>query len=240
MSAAHRGGERIAADNYPTPPWCTRRILEALWPDGLGGLHIVEPCAGEGAIVRVALEKGATGIVGGDIREMVWPWLDNLAHGATWDATQPIAERFDLLITNPPFSLAAEIITAQRDTARVSAYLLRSSFKLEGELSDKRPYSFRADMPDVYQLPERPSFVASDRCVDGERNGMQWIACGWAEKVPLGTPKPDACPVCTGIVRRSTSDASEYAWFVWGPQRRSEGRLILLPSTPLAERKAGM
>jgi hypothetical protein len=250
MSAAGARSERVASDNYPTPAWCTRRIIEAIAPQTstlkpLHGALCVEPCAGEGAISKVLREYGALSVVEFDVRRV----------GSCYehDATQPLegalrrewntAVSTDLLITNPPFSLAADIITAQRDTARVCAYLLRSSFKLEGTKANGEAYSFRGDMPSIYLLPERPSFIASDRCVggpipDGGGGIIHAIACGWAQKVPLSVERPSACPECGANVRRSTSDASEYAWFVWSSDRRSVGEVRLLPRTPLAERRA--
>lgn len=245
----------MGSDNYPTPAWCTKRILEALAPmpsDGLRkplfGALCVEPCAGEGAISNVLRDMGALSVLDYDIRPV--------GKCAIWDATAPLpaGTQSDLLITNPPFSLAADIIIAQRDTARVCAYLLRSSFKLEGVLNDGSSkqygakqvgtsYSFRGDMPDIYQLPERPSFIASDRCAggdlqDGASGVIHALPCDWAQKVPIDEAKPKVCPHCAMNVKRSTSDASEYSWFVWTTERLSVGSIRLLPSTPIEERSA--
>lgn len=47
-------------DNYPTPPWCTARLLDGLDAHGaipqLGEATVVEPCAGEGWLVRGLVE----------------------------------------------------------------------------------------------------------------------------------------------------------------------------------------
>jgi hypothetical protein len=241
MSAAGRGGPRIDADNYPTPRWATFRILEALWGDWSSianrSAQILEPCCGEGAIVRAvqAFSLGAV-ITSCDIRN-VEPVPGVVAHYEGVDATKPLgligAPSFDLLITNPPFNVAHEIIQAQRDTAKVCAYLLRSTF-----IAGERAEAYRNDMPTEFRLPERPKFIASDRCVDGERGGVEFMKCGWSQKVPVAEPKPRACPSCGGIVARSTTDATPYSWFVWTSERRSEGRCVILPATPVAERKA--
>jgi hypothetical protein len=237
MSAAGRGAARIANDNYPTPAWATRRILEAIelvhYP--VSGPRILEPCAGEGAISRVAREAIPNAhITAVDIRNTGAQTLVG-----SFDATQPLdlGQDFDLLITNPPFDVAHEIIQAQRNAATLQVYLLRSSF-LEGD----RVEAYRNDMPDVYLMPERPNFIASEKCIGRpvtKKNPIESLACGWAEKMPISTPKMRECPRCGGRVQRSTSDASSYAWFLWRAGiRKREGRCVILPSTPLAERKA--
>ena len=49
MSATGRSSVRKDYDNYPTPAWCVRRLLERV--DLPGGTWL-EPAAGDGAIVR--------------------------------------------------------------------------------------------------------------------------------------------------------------------------------------------
>ena len=228
MSAAGRGGPRIEVDNYPTPPWCTRRILEVLPYFG----SWIEPCAGEGAIADVV--RGANPIARYqtcDIRKIGEQYVA--------DATKPmrvLVSPFDLLITNPPFNVAHEIIQAQRDTARLCVYLLRSSF-----IAGERAEAYRDDMPAEYRLPERPEFVASLKC-KGEpahlgHDGIEVLACGWSVKLPIHEERPHSCPRCGGRVQVSTTDSTPYSWFVWDTQRRSVGSCVVLPSTPLAERK---
>lgn len=237
MSAAGRGGPRIAADNYPTPAWATRRILEALF--SMNAPHeiprtVLEPCAGALAIVRE--------VEAFDPRAKVDRWDIRDIPGVTqWDATFPRAHSlpgawqptpYDLLITNPPFGLAHEIIQAQRDTARLCVYLLRSSF-----IAGERAEAYRHDMPDEYRLPERPEFIQSLKC-KGSNAMATSGGCGWSEKIPMGEAAFTECPQCGGRVQRSTTDSTPYSWFVWTPARRSIGRSIILPSTSLEERKA--
>jgi hypothetical protein len=226
VSAAGRGGPRIASDNYPTPAWATRRILDALAPDLPASPVVLEPCVGEGAITRVlaAYFDGHVTVIGCDVRETPY------SKGG-WDATKPLGCGFDLLITNPPFNLAHEIIQAQRDMARICCYLLRSSF-----IAGERAESYRGDMPFEYRLPERPEFIQSLKCKGQTLTAKH--GCGWSEKVPMGEAAFTECPQCSGRVQRSTTDSTPYSWFVWTPQRRSVGRSIILPSTPLEERKA--
>lgn len=66
MTATGRGAERVDLDAYPTPSWCVRRLLEAVdlplelpaergtLTHGTRGARWLEPCAGDGAIIRAA------------------------------------------------------------------------------------------------------------------------------------------------------------------------------------------
>jgi hypothetical protein len=76
----------------------------------------------------------------------------------------------DLLITNPPFSLAMEFIEHSRKIfpGTLLCFLLRLNF-LE---SQKRSAFFQTAMPDVYVLPRRPSFT-NDGGVDA--TGYCWV-----------------------------------------------------------------
>lgn len=249
MSATNRGAPRVENDVYSTPPWVTRRLLEALRTHlGVNIAHasILEPCCGEGAIIRVLRAEGASGqIVACDVRPEAIPHAR--ASGASQAITCSAQEintciaGKDLAITNPPFDQAADsfetatntthvgIINATLKNAVVCAFLLRSSFKLG---------AFASNMPDEYKLPERPEFVASYRCKFITSNGNKVDGCGWAAKVPLAV-RITSCPDCKSTaLQRSTSDSSEYSWFVWSERGRDFGIMRMLPSTPLAERKA--
>jgi hypothetical protein len=194
---------------------------------------------GEGAIVSAVLSYDPSALIyGADVRG-----IDTALPSAFKQADATKRESFDewptmdLLITNPPFAVAHEIIQAQRDTARLMVMLLRSSF-----IAGERAEAYRNDMPDEYRLPERPEFIASGRCKgEGgyyEDGSPRSQSCGWSEKIPLDQPRYTRCPTCLGSVAYSTTDSTPYSWFVWTPQRRSVGRSIILPSTPLEERKA--
>lgn len=220
MSATNRGAERVTHDVYPTPAWCTRRILEALSPewDSSPPSSFLEPCAGEGAIVNVLRDRSAR-VSGGDIRQLARPsdldgaWFPGESF-ANW------GQQVDVVITNPPFSLAPELIRHFLPLCNWLVLLLRSSFRLA---------EWRHDMPDEYKLPERPSFCHSDKCT----------MCKWRRTVPIGTPKPSRCPArgCGWPVSRCSSDSAEYSWFVWTAERgRSAGLTRVLPDTPEEER----
>ncbi len=239
MSATNRGSARIEHDTYSTPSWCTRRILEALNVEYMRGLSFREPCAGEGAISRVieALVPD-TNVIESDIRAV---------RGiAVADAVVTPNNHVSVCITNPPYKLAEEIIRAQLPACQWGIFLVRQGFMS----SAKRAAWLRSDMPDTYDLPNRPSFAASLTCIEptthtytamGENEIENRTGCGWRVMQALNVPRPSHCPKCGGsAIRVTTSDASDYCWLVWTPERnRTEGRRFILPVTSAEERAAG-
>ncbi len=241
MSAKGRGTDVVSEEFYPTPAWCTRRILEALPSLTAHRAVWLEPCAGDGAIAHVLTHATPDSIIdGGDIRDIPKPWSINGDWLAPVDFSEWTARR-DAVITNPPFSLAGELIDHFLPRCDWLILLLRSSFKLVN--ASGRDY--RGNMPDEYKLPQRPEFIASEKC-DGIREGKRQYAaqghrekCGWAAKTALSALPTRTCPDCGGNVQRSTTDASEYSWFVWTPDRqRTRGHLSVLQDTTAKEREA--
>lgn len=158
MSATGRnlvGHERRADDFYATPAWCTRAILPWLAPipESRRG-RALDPCSGEGAILRVLeldrpswirqgieIDEGRARVCGvskGDALVEPWPMTD-------------------LVITNPPYALAFDFVqrAAQQCPHADRAFLLRLNFLG----SRKRASWLRSNTPDVFVLPRRPSFT---------------------------------------------------------------------------------
>lgn len=163
MSATGRnlaGNERQATDFYATPPWLVRAILPCL---RVTPHRILEPAAGDGAIVRELRAAYPSARI--DEYE--------LTRGADFLAKEPRPE-YDLVITNPPYALAERFVRHalrfRRSHESEVVMLLRLNF-LGGQ---KRAAWLRACTPCVFVSPRRPSFTG-----------------------------------------RGT-DATEYAWFIWG------------------------
>lgn len=251
MSATGRGSERIAADNYPTPGWCVRRLLEAVeLPSG----YWLEPCAGEGAIVDVLRERQWGGAWGcnelwacelrPECEERLKSKADRvLIHDFTDVDGWPM---ISAAISNPPFGIAERIIKTALALpgSPVVAMLLRLNF-LEGQA---RADWLRVQPPDVYVLPERPSFAHKVSCAhevtgrtgDGDAV-MAMRGCGWQELIPhTDLIHLAECPKCDGPTRRSAAtDSIGYGWFVWPAEReRACGSVRVLASTPKEERRA--
>ncbi|APR81061.1 Phage protein [Minicystis rosea] len=157
MSSTNRGGTRNPADFYPTPRWCVLRALEEM---ALPGGEWIEPCAGDGAIVRAVQQARAdVSWQAVELRETCRPLLEKSLSGKgrvvctdffDWDP----ARRFDVLFTNPPYSLAEQFLEKGLSIASNVVLLLRLNFLA----SARRAELMRRRAPDVYVLPNRPSF----------------------------------------------------------------------------------
>lgn len=157
MSSTNRAAVRRPADYYPTPPWCTALLLEEL---DLPGGRWLEPCSGNGDIVRTvsSLRDDVTWHTG-DIRPegrsvADHPKVARHAEGDFLSMTPPEVP-YDVLLTNPPYSLAMEFVQHGLLMADHVVMLLRLNFLASG----RRAAFMRAHTPSVYVLPNRPSFT---------------------------------------------------------------------------------
>lgn len=143
MSATGRAlTKRHVYDAYSTPTWCTEAICRQLvWPQESG---VLEPCAGDGAIVRV-LEKYAEYIVECEIQR-----------GIDFFEFDPDYPRFDFIITNPPFSLAQEFVEKSLTLANCVVMLLRLNFLAS---SKRKAFWERNEPTAIHVLTKRPSFT---------------------------------------------------------------------------------
>lgn len=172
MSKRLPDAERRTLDCYDTPAWAVRRLLESYDLPVHG--RFIEPAYGGGAIVDVCLEWDPS----------VTKWtifdIEPRGNGTTkrdWIADQP--DRFDdasLCISNPPYSIAQEFIEAsfrQCPNADV-VMLLRLGFLA----SEKRAKFFaRYGVPDLYILPNRPSFTE-----DGKTDSSDYAWFVWPKR----------------------------------------------------------
>lgn len=175
MSATNRGAERRPHDAYRTPAFCVHRLLELRkWPKDCVWL---DPCAGDGAIIDAVnsyygdqasrIEWGAVEIrpecetVLADKTD--WYFMGDFLTRREGVRTliapsgekQPV-NRLGIVLMNPPYSLAEEFIRASLDLNPIAVVaLLRLNFLA----SAKRALWLRDAVPDVYVLPNRPSFT---------------------------------------------------------------------------------
>lgn len=180
MSATGRGSARTKLDFYSTPDWATDAILDVILPPGGSWTRnpprILEPAAGDGAIVRRLLARGvpathieaceidrrrATACERAGITTIRGDFLKTNAFGSQWH---------ELVITNPPYRLAEAFAQTALELVRPGgwvAMLLRLNW-LEGQ---KRTEFHRANRASVYVLPRRPAF--------GGRKGTDACGYGW-------------------------------------------------------------
>ena len=157
MSSTNRGSRRTPADYYPTPHWCVRRLLEEV---ELPGGHWVEPCAGDGDIIQaVQATRQDIAWTANEVREECQARLEELVASSDVRIGDTLewspARRAAVAITNPPFRLAMEMVEWSIANAEVAVLLLRLNFLGTA----KRAQFMRKHPPDVYVLPNRPSFT---------------------------------------------------------------------------------
>jgi len=162
MSAKH-GPPKRSDESYATPPFCCESLLSEL---SLPGGRWLEPCAGDGAIIRaVSALRGDVSWAACEVREACREPLraissvEQVVLGDFFapESQQALMEqgKFDVIITNPPFSLAGDFINACLPLATVTIMLLRLNY-LEG--AERAPF-WRCHAPDCFVLPNRPSFT---------------------------------------------------------------------------------
>lgn len=160
MSSTNRGGKRSPADYYSTPAWCVTRLMEALkLPAG----EWLEPAAGTGAIIRAVPRRDVTWTAW-ELRGETRPDLSALIPSSRLNFGDFLAaqrhghlegRRYQVAMTNPPFSLAQDFIDASLAVSDTVVMLLRLNY-----LASKGRWEFmRTRTPDVYVLPNRPSFT---------------------------------------------------------------------------------
>jgi hypothetical protein len=160
-------------DNYPTPAWCVHRLLESnALP--VGGTWC-EPCVGDGHIVAAVSDYL--------IKPPTWKGYElrspgQKLHGFQYnqDFLSLDEEHVDpavaVVLTNPPFSLAPEFIVQSLLLYHEAllAFLLPLSFLA----TEKRAPFMHTYAPDVYVLPDRPSFTANNKTDSAEYGWFIW------------------------------------------------------------------
>jgi len=203
VSSTNRGRDKRSDDFYTTPLWVVEALyatLAAEAPDLLSALSggVLDPFAGDGAILRVCKARGAA-VYANELREVERAGLSEIC------ARVRIGDAFELyggssvpIVTNPPFSQmerALELFVR----GGASAWLLRFA-----AIAGQRRNAFWLANPPamVIVLPKRPSFAYICR-VSGCRSIFKTgdlRGCGKTHCKP-----------------HPGSDSADYAWFVWAP-----------------------
>lgn len=173
MSSTNRDSDRDPFDYYPTQPWMVARLLERLALPRTPMMRWLEPCAGDGAIIRAVNNHSTysrprwTAV---DIQERFRSQLSLCANqviiaDALSARAYPGQDVWDVAITNPSFAIAEQLTKLLFAHAREVVVLQRLNW-----LGGPRPDWMRNNMPDLFVLP--------DRCAFDER-GADSIEYGW-------------------------------------------------------------
>lgn len=151
--------ERDPFDYYPTPKWTVHRFLEKAGhrlPKGTW----VEPAAGNGAIIDAVKQFGngfeTIDWVAVEIQERFEEVLTQAAARVHINNFMKcrFSPKAEVCITNPPYKLAETMVKHAQTQAKVVVMLLRINFLA----SEVRRDWMAKNTPDIYVLPNRPSF----------------------------------------------------------------------------------
>ena len=159
MSSKNRKRKSIKGDKYNTPPHCITKLLNVLDHNRLNTAKFLEPCFGTGAIDKhVPIPEKLKSYA--EITQGM-NYLKTTYRKRTKKGLRP----FDLIITNPPFSLAEEFILKALDDAETVIILLRLNFL--GSVKRVEFWNGKVPEPDyLFIITPRPSFVygGTDSC----------------------------------------------------------------------------
>ena len=147
-------------DEYITPPWCVKRLLEKYELPRSGLLF--DPCASRGELLStVHTLRPDLLLYGVEINPNCHSALVSAAGaferawiGDFLKMQSPEIPSATTILTNPPYSLAEQFILQALLFAKRVIMLLRVNF-LAGK--DRREFTARTN-PGVFVLPNRPSF----------------------------------------------------------------------------------
>lgn len=166
-------------DDFPTPPWATRALIEhVIGRDELNGMSVLEPACGAGHMVRVLNEY---------FMEVRYADAHDYGFGPVRDYLSYPYERnaVDWVITNPPFRLAENFVLRSLDVARRGVAMLVRSVFLESVgrynrlFRDNPPSSFAQFVERVPMVKGRLDPKASTA------TGYAWLV--WDLREPLGS-----------------------------------------------------
>src|SRR5579885_2563828 len=196
---AQRIEARDSPDDFPTPPWATRALIEHVLTDrqSLATMSCLEPACGTGHMAKVLKEYFA---------DVECSDAYSYGYGSVRDfLTHPFeVGSFDWVITNPPFRLAEEFILRALPIARRGVAILARTVFLESVGRYER--IFRDNPPSKFaQFTERVPIVKG--CLDCKATtatGYAWFV--W-EKSRRSSPRLIWIPPC----RRQLEHTGDYA-----------------------------
>lgn len=213
MSAKGNGAASITADHYPTPPSLVTRLVEAAFTHSQPPerFTFVDIGAGEGAICRELIRLGVppSRITAIELRPECRPALEALGVEVIVDdalhlSSDHVLRSWGVAVYNPPFGLWDDLVNYYRPRVRHLYAIGRAGM---GAGAQERAASWRNDQPDVYEVPERVSFVRIE----------------YRDAV-TGEMLRDA----RGALASGGQDAAGTAWFHWGPVSVSVGGRLTL------------
>ena len=199
---AQRVEAKDSLDDFPTPPWATRALIEHVIEQAGEAKHLtcLEPACGRGHMARPLAEYFAR-VHASDVHPYGFGDVADFTTG------MHVADAFDWIITNPPFRLAEEFFRMAMPIARRGVAMLTRTVFLESVGRHDRMFA-----------PHPPSKVAqfSERVpmVKGRLDRKASTATGYAwlvwEKARPGSTELVWIPPCRKRLERD-GDYVEHA-----------------------------
>jgi hypothetical protein len=197
---AQRIEPQDSPDDFPTPPWATRGLIEHVLDDKdqLAAMTCLEPACGAGHMAKVLKEY---------FREVRCADAYVYGYGEVRDfLTHPYeTNAVDWVITNPPFRLAEQFVLRAFNIARRGVAILARTVFLESV--GRYEGIFRAMPPSKFA-----QFVERVPMVRGRLDGKATTATGYAwlvwEKEAAITPRLMWVPPCRKRLERAEDYAS--------------------------------
>lgn len=181
-------------DDFPTPPWATRALIEhVVGTTNVRSSTCLEPACGRGYMSRPLAEyfssvdsADAHSYGFGHIRDFLTFPYEALSH--------------DWVITNPPFRLAEEFVNRAMTVARSGVAILARTVFLESV--GRYETIFKTNPPTVFaQFSERVPMVKGR--VDQKAStatGYAWFV--WQKSEAVGSPRLTWVPPCRKVLER--------------------------------------
>lgn len=166
MIASRANWPRKLADVYPTPPDAVYSVIPYIEDILPIGSRILEPACGDGSMSR-ALEEFGYIVDSYDIRTdsgYGYGGIDFLTHDH---------DKYDAVITNPPFSLAEEFIVRALEIAPVVVFFLKATY---WNVASRKKLFRQSPFMRQLNLTWRPAFLEAER---GRSPLMDCIWCVW-------------------------------------------------------------
>lgn len=174
-------------DDYPSPPWSVRALMQhVLEPEfgDLGKYTAAEPACGRGHMAQALRER---------FRRVTASDIQPLGHGGVWDfldAERPNQDdKPDFFVTNPPFKLAEAFIQEALMCARVGVAMLVRTVFIESIGRHER--LFDVEPPTVMaQFAERvPMFRGRVSKTGSTATAYAWLVWASRDVARAGMPR---------------------------------------------------
>lgn len=203
---AQRTEASDSLDDFPTPPWATRALLEYILKtssQSLAELTCLEPACGAGHMAKVLVEHFRA-VASYDIHDYGFGQQRDFLRGL-----YPL-ESWDWVITNPPFRLAEDFVVRSLDIARVGVAILARTVFIESV--GRYENLFKSRPPTTYaQFTERVPMVKG-RLDKRATTATSYCWLVWLKSTIIDAPRLVWIPPCRKKLERVEDYEISKSW----------------------------